>query len=115
MDVVTLVAVLRNDMSQVIVESNSFVVGRETGCVFVDQSFFVARRKNGNQISYFLETFFFRRHMEMCHTTFGSVDIGTTKSFGSNVFVGYCFDNGRTGNKHLADIIDHKDKICDTR
>ena len=43
------------------------------------------------------------------------MDIGTTKSFGSNVFVGYCFDNGRTGNKHLADIIDHKDKICDTR
>ena len=51
----------------------------------------------------------------MSHTAALCVNICASESRSCDIFVGYTFDNFWSGYKHLADVVDHKDKVCDSR
>ena len=51
----------------------------------------------------------------MSHTAALCVNICASESRSCDIFVGYTFDNFWSGYEHLADVVDHKDKVCDSR
>ena len=53
--------------------------------------------------------------MEVCHTAGLGMHIRTAEIIGRDVLVRHTFDDLRSGDEHLADIIDHEDKVRDTR
>ena len=75
----------------------------------------IAGRDHSDQISDFLEAVLLRRSVEMSHTAALCVDTGTAEAVCGNVFVCNTFDNFWSGYEHLADVIDHKNKVSDSR
>lgn len=63
----------------------------------------------------FLETVLLRGGMEMSHATALRVDAGSAEAVCGNVFVCDAFDHFWSGYEHLADVVDHKNKVSDPR
>ena len=81
----------------------------------MDASIFITMRNDIQKLMYLFETFFFGSAVEMSHTTALGMNICTAETGCSNIFIGHTLDYFWTGDKHLADIINNKDKICDSR
>ena len=85
------------------------------GTGFAWRVFHVVGRQKSHQLPDHLHRMFVVFAGKMSHTAFRIMRHGTAQLFLGHLFVCYRFDHIRTGDEHIARLLDHKDKIGDGR